>query len=193
MNHTIWANLLILTSSQNREMEMKIEDLKEQTKEAEDLTDHQTKQEDKYDDRMKKLSEELKEEDVRAEFGERTVEKLESTIDSLEEILYKEKLHYRSISLKIDQTLKDMMELQHTIWNFCEDLLPSMPNQITFCLWTQEKSFAEHFLANVKSLKRIHHLPFFLPSYLYLSSIFYPFPYLHFISPDLLYFLYLTI
>ena len=101
--------------SKNREMEMKIEDLKEQTKEAEDLTDHQTKQEDKYDDRMKKLSEELKEEDVRAEFGERTVEKLESTIDSLEEILYKEKLHYRSISLKIDQTLKDMMELQHTI------------------------------------------------------------------------------
>lgn len=96
-------------------MEMKIEDLKEQTKEAEDLTDHQTTQEDKYDDRMKKLSEELKEEDVRAEFGERTVEKLESTIDSLEEILYKEKLHYRSISLKIDQTLKDMMELQHTI------------------------------------------------------------------------------
>ena len=48
-----------------------------------------------------------------------------------------------------------------------------MPNQITFCLWTQEKSFAEHFLANVKSLKRIHHLPFFLPSYLYLSSISY--------------------
>ena len=129
---------------------MKIEDLKEQTKEAEDLTDHQTKQEDKYDDRMKKLSEELKEEDVRAEFGERTVEKLESTIDSLEEILYKEKLHYRSISLKIDQTLKDMMELQHTIWLVCENLLPSMPNQITFCLRTPEKSFAEHFLANVK-------------------------------------------
>jgi len=94
-------------------MEMRVEDLKEKTKEAEDLTDQQTHQEDKYDERVKKMSEELKEEDVRAEFGERTVDKLESTIDVLEENLYKEKLHFRSISVKIDQTLKDMMEIEN--------------------------------------------------------------------------------
>ena len=59
------------------------------------------------------MTEELKEEDVRAEFGERTVDKLESGIDDLEEALYKEKLHFRSISLKIDQTLNDMMEIDN--------------------------------------------------------------------------------
>ena len=92
-------------------MEMRIEDLKEKTKEAEDLTDHQTEQEDKYDERKRRMHEELKEEDVRAEFGERTVEKLESTIDALEETLYAEKLAFRSISLKLDQTLRDMMAM----------------------------------------------------------------------------------
>ena len=45
---------------QNREMEMRIEDLKEKTKEAEDLTDHQTEQEDKYDERLRRMHEELK-------------------------------------------------------------------------------------------------------------------------------------
>ena len=48
---------------------------------------------------------------MRAEFGERTVEKLESTIDTLEETLYAEKLAFRSISLKLDQTLRDMMAM----------------------------------------------------------------------------------
>ena len=75
------------------------------------MTDAQTAQEDEYDEKVKKLSEECKEAEVRAEFGERTVEKLESTIDQLEESLYAEKLQFRNISLKLDQTLKDMMEL----------------------------------------------------------------------------------
>ena len=39
---------------------MRIEDLKEKTKEAEDLTDHQTEQEDKYDERLRRMHEELK-------------------------------------------------------------------------------------------------------------------------------------
>ena len=38
-------------------MEMRIEDLKEKTKEAEDLTDHQTEQEDKYDERLRRMHE----------------------------------------------------------------------------------------------------------------------------------------
>ena len=56
---------------------------------------------------------------MRAEFAERTVEKLETTIDQLEESLYAEKLQFRDISLKLDQTLKDMMELA---WLFLLDL-----------------------------------------------------------------------
>ena len=36
---------------------MRIEDLKEKTKEAEDLTDHQTEQEDKYDERLRRMHE----------------------------------------------------------------------------------------------------------------------------------------
>ena len=38
---------------QNNEMEMWVEDIKEKTKEAEDLTGQQTTQEDKYDERVK--------------------------------------------------------------------------------------------------------------------------------------------
>jgi chromosome segregation ATPase len=93
-------------------MEMRIEELKEKIKEAEDLTDSQTKKEDDFDERVRKLSEEGKDSEVRAEFAERTVEKLESTIDGLEEALYDEKLRFRDISLKLDQTLRDMMDLQ---------------------------------------------------------------------------------
>lgn len=109
-------------------MECRIQDLKEKIKDQEELTDKQALKEDEFDEKVKKLSEENKEAEVnscifsysvenilkikvRAEFAERTVEKLETTIDQLEESLYAEKLQFRDISLKLDQTLKDMMEL----------------------------------------------------------------------------------
>ena len=113
----------------NKEMECRIQDLKEKIKDQEELTDKQALKEDEFDEKVKKLSEENKEAEVsslyfflytaenilkikvRAEFAERTVEKLETTIDQLEESLYAEKLQFRDISLKLDQTLKDMMEL----------------------------------------------------------------------------------
>ena len=97
--------------SRNKEMEMRIVDLKDKIKESEEITDAQTLKEDEYDEQIRKLSEKGKDEEVRAEFAERTVEKLESTIDQLEEQLYTEKLQFRNISLKLDQTLKDMMDL----------------------------------------------------------------------------------
>ena len=90
---------------------MRIVDLKDKIKESEEVTDAQTVQEDEYDEKIRKLSENGKDAEVRAEFAERTVEKLESTIDQLEEQLYTEKLQFRNISLKLDQTLKDMMDL----------------------------------------------------------------------------------
>ena len=45
-----------------------------------------------------------------AEFAERSVDILEAKIDSLQENLYKEKLNYKSISEKLDITLKAMMQ-----------------------------------------------------------------------------------
>lgn len=54
-----------------------------------------------------------------AEFAERSVDILESKIDSLQETLYKEKLNHRSISEKLDHTLRTMMELWLTsIWDY---------------------------------------------------------------------------
>ena len=60
---------------------------------------------------MKELQEEFKLSDTRAEFAERSVDKLESTIDDLINSLYQEKLNYREISEKLDTTLNDMMSL----------------------------------------------------------------------------------
>jgi hypothetical protein len=47
----------------------------------------------------------------RAEFAERSVDKLESTIDTLLEGLMQEKMNYRNISEKLDKTLNDMMSM----------------------------------------------------------------------------------
>lgn len=97
--------------SKNNEMEHRIGIIKDKIKVSEEMTDAQTAQEDEYDEQVRKLAEHGKDAEVRAEFAERTVEKLESTIDGLEESLYTEKLQFRNISLKLDQTLKDMMDL----------------------------------------------------------------------------------
>merc|ERR1712150_456409 len=54
----------------------------------------------------------LKDDENRAEFGERSVDKLESTIDNLQEGLYNEKSEFIDLSKKLDQTLTDMMEVK---------------------------------------------------------------------------------
>ena len=68
--------------------------------------------EDEYETKVKELQEEFKLADTRAEFAERSVDKLESTIDDLINSLYQEKLNFREISEKLDKTLNDMMSLQ---------------------------------------------------------------------------------
>ena len=55
--------------------------------------------------------EEFKLADTRAEFAERSVDKLESTIDGLLEALMNEKMNFRNISEKLDKTLNDMMSM----------------------------------------------------------------------------------
>lgn len=80
-------------------------------KELEDQASANGLAEDTYEDQVRKLSEDLKNQETRAEFGERTVDKLEGTIDYLTDQLYQEKVAYRDMSQKLDTTLKDMMGL----------------------------------------------------------------------------------
>ena len=67
--------------------------------------------EDELFERVRALTDEYKDAEKRAEFGERTVEKLELTVDDLQESLYYEKKSYNEMSLKLDQTLNDIMAI----------------------------------------------------------------------------------
>merc|ERR1711879_254701 len=84
----------------------------EQLKKMETLCADNADKEDNYDNTMRSLTERLKLAETGAEFGERTVEKLESTIDTLQGNLFNEKVASNEFSLKLDKTLQDMMHLQ---------------------------------------------------------------------------------
>lgn len=75
--------------------------------------------EDELDNEQRSLIEKLKIAETNAEFGERTVEKLERTIDNIQEALYEEKVTYRDINVKLDTTLRDMMQIAEDKHN-CE-------------------------------------------------------------------------
>merc|ERR1712150_137268 len=90
------------------EYESKAELDRNKLKEMEDLALKNGTQEDKYEEEVRKL----KDDENRAEFGERSVDKLESTIDNLQEGLYNEKSEFIDLSKKLDQTLTDMMEVK---------------------------------------------------------------------------------
>jgi len=94
-----------------RGYELKLNAETEHMKELEDLAYKNGEKEDKMEEQMHDLIERLKDSDTRAEFSERTVEKLESTIDNLTDMLYCEKVAFSEMSKKLDQTLKDMMKL----------------------------------------------------------------------------------
>ena len=55
--------------------------------------------------------EKFKAADTRAEFAERSVDKLESTIDHLLSDLHDQKIAFQKISEKLDSTLREMMKL----------------------------------------------------------------------------------
>ena len=80
-------------------------------KETEAITVKNADEEDKFEAKIARLQEEFKLSDTRAEFAERSVDKLEATIDGLLESLMNEKLNYRNISEKLDKTLNDMMNM----------------------------------------------------------------------------------
>uniref|UniRef100_A0A8D2BQR0 Tropomyosin 3 n=1 Tax=Sus scrofa TaxID=9823 RepID=A0A8D2BQR0_PIG len=70
-----------------------------------------SQKEDKYEEEIKSLTDKLKEAETRAEFAERSVAKLEKTIDDLEDELYAQKLKYKAISEELDHALNDMTSM----------------------------------------------------------------------------------
>ncbi|RXM92745.1 Tropomyosin alpha-1 chain [Acipenser ruthenus] len=70
-----------------------------------------SQKEDKYEEEIKVLTDKLKEAETRAEFAERTVAKLEKSIDDLEDELYAQKLKYKAISEELDHALNDMTSM----------------------------------------------------------------------------------
>lgn len=94
-----------------KDSEMQISETNEGLKKMETLCGDNAEKEDNFDNTVRSLSERLKNSETGAEFGERTVEKLERTIDTLQEQLYQEKLAFKDLSMKLDRTLQDMMHL----------------------------------------------------------------------------------
>ncbi|CBY07076.1 unnamed protein product [Oikopleura dioica] len=95
-----------------RATEDELRQLQDKAREMDQIVADNSVKEDEYEGKVKDLQEEFKLADTRAEFAERSVDKLESTIDDLINSLYQEKLNFRDISEKLDKTLNDMMSLQ---------------------------------------------------------------------------------
>jgi len=98
--------------SKARDIETQVRETEGKVKETETITVKNADEEDKFENKIAKLQDEFKLSDTRAEFAERSVDKLEATIDGLLESLMNEKMNYRNISEKLDKTLNDMMSMQ---------------------------------------------------------------------------------
>jgi len=64
--------------------------------------------EDSYEEQIRTLSARLKEAETRAEFAERSVQKLQKEVDRLEDELVHEKERYKTISEELDQTFQEL-------------------------------------------------------------------------------------
>ncbi|KAH7695176.1 Tropomyosin, partial [Aphelenchoides avenae] len=64
--------------------------------------------EDSYEEQIRNLTSRLKEAETRAEFAERSVQKLQKEVDRLEDELVHEKERYKSISEELDQTFQEL-------------------------------------------------------------------------------------
>lgn len=95
----------------SHEFETRLDADRQKLKELEELASKNGEQEDIFEEQVRKLAANLSNEESRAEFAERTVDKLESTIDYLQDNLYNEKLAFIEMSKKLDQTLNDMMQV----------------------------------------------------------------------------------
>jgi len=93
------------------EFEQELSEKSNQLRKMEGICGENADREDTLDNEQRSLIDKLKIADTNAEFGERTVEKLERTIDGIQESLYEEKINYRDLSCKLDSTLRDMMQM----------------------------------------------------------------------------------
>ncbi|OUC47618.1 Tropomyosin [Trichinella nativa] len=64
--------------------------------------------EDSYEEQIRLLTQRLKEAETRAEFAERSVQKLQKEVDRLEDELVHEKEKYKAISEELDQTFQEL-------------------------------------------------------------------------------------
>merc|ERR1711934_493825 len=86
------------------EYEAKLDENRAKLKELEEQAGICAEKEDKYEESVRTLSSSLNNEESRAEFAERT-------IDKLQEDLFSEKNAFIEMSKKLDQTLNDMMNI----------------------------------------------------------------------------------
>jgi len=64
--------------------------------------------EDTFEEQIRVLTSRLKEAETRAEFAERSVQKLQKEVDRLEDELVHEKEKYKAISEELDQTFQEL-------------------------------------------------------------------------------------
>lgn len=93
--------------------EEEIKGSNERVRELEDLSVKNGEKEDDFEKTVYTLTHSFSAAEDRAEFGERTVDKLEKTIDGLDDQLYQEKKRFQEVSLKIDAMLADMRDLHN--------------------------------------------------------------------------------
>merc|ERR1712110_979244 len=77
--------------------------------EMEKVASKNQEKEDKSEDTLTILRKKEDEASTRADFTERTVEKLEATIDRLQDAYLEERLKYHELSIQLDQALNDIM------------------------------------------------------------------------------------
>lgn len=89
-------------------------------KSMEEICGKNADREDSLDNEERSLIDRLKIAETNAEFGERTVDKLERTIDGIQDSLFDEKTTYRDLSVKLDTTLRDMMKIAEEANHNCD-------------------------------------------------------------------------
>jgi len=94
--------------SKSHDHEVQIKQSNDRMVELEIISGKNNEAEDNYEKQIFSLTNNFQLTEAKAEFGERTVEKLEKTIDGLDDSLYHEKKNFQEISIKIDAMLGDM-------------------------------------------------------------------------------------
>ena len=98
--------------SKSNNFQRKVEEDNVKLRELEETCAKNSTKEDEFEEKHKKLDDDLVDAENRADFAERSVEKLETTIDQLQDSLYEEKKSFIELSKVMDQTLNDMMQVQ---------------------------------------------------------------------------------